>query len=57
MGQVTVRREKVVIPTYETAAYDKNPMFLEHRVYQGSSGRVFPTRRAPVSTTVRRMSF
>ncbi len=42
MGQVTVRREKVVIPTYETAAYDKNPMFLEHRVYQGSSGRVYP---------------
>ncbi len=42
MGKVTVRQEKVVIPTYEIAEYDKNPMFLEKRVYQGSSGRVYP---------------
>ncbi|MCM1303600.1 MAG: DUF5107 domain-containing protein [Lachnospiraceae bacterium] len=42
MNKVTVRQEKVTIPTYETAAYDKNPMFLEKRVYQGSSGRVYP---------------
>ncbi len=39
---VTVRQERVIIPTYETAEYDKNPMFLEKRVYQGSSGRVYP---------------
>ncbi len=31
-----------MIPTYEINAYDKNPMFLEKRVYQGSSGRVYP---------------
>ncbi len=31
-----------MIPTYEPAAADKNPMFLEKRVYQGSSGRVYP---------------
>lgn len=37
-----VRVEKVTIPTYETFEYDKNPMFLEKRVYQGSSGRVYP---------------
>ena len=42
MKKVTVRQEKVIIPTYEIAAYDKNPMFLEKRVYQGSSGRVYP---------------
>ena len=30
------------IPTYLPAAPDKNPMFLEKRVYQGSSGRVYP---------------
>ncbi len=42
MGPVTVKRERLVIPTYEAAAYDKNPMFLEKRVYQGSSGRVYP---------------
>lgn len=42
MKEVTVREEKVTIPTYEISAYDKNPMFLEKRVYQGSSGRVYP---------------
>lgn len=42
MQRVDVRCEKVIIPTYETGDYDKNPMFLEKRVYQGSSGRVYP---------------
>jgi tetratricopeptide (TPR) repeat protein len=41
-GQVRIRRESVTLPTYEPAAPDKNPMFLEKRVYQGSSGRVYP---------------
>lgn len=31
-----------MIPTYEAGAPDKNPMFLEKRVYQGSSGKVYP---------------
>ena len=39
---VTVRRETVVFPTYEPHRPDRNPMFLEKRVYQGSSGRVYP---------------
>ncbi len=39
---VTVRREPVVLPTYAPLAPDKNPMFLEKRVYQGSSGKVYP---------------
>lgn len=39
---VIVRRERVVIPTYVPAAPQKNPVFLENRVYQGSSGRVYP---------------
>ena len=34
--------EDVSIPTYPAAAPDPNPMFLEKRVYQGSSGRVYP---------------
>ena len=42
MGEVILREEKVVIPTYEISTHDKNPMFLEKRVYQGSSGRVYP---------------
>ncbi len=32
----------VVIPTYPVPPADRNPMFLEKRVYQGSSGRVYP---------------
>ncbi len=39
---VEVRVEDVVIPTYMPALPDKNPMFLEKRVYQGSSGKVYP---------------
>ena len=39
---VRVWAEEVVIPTYLPLAPDKNPMFLEKRVYQGSSGRVYP---------------
>lgn len=33
---------ETTLPTYLPAAPDKNPMFLEKRVYQGSSGRVYP---------------
>lgn len=35
-------KEKVVIPTYEVGTPEKNPIFLEKRVYQGSSGVVYP---------------
>ncbi len=41
-GAVQVRVEELVIPTYLPAPPDKNPMFLEKRVYQGSSGKVYP---------------
>jgi tetratricopeptide (TPR) repeat protein len=34
--------EELVIPTYLPKPPDKNPMFLEKRVYQGSSGKVYP---------------
>ncbi|RXK56583.1 DUF5107 domain-containing protein [Oleiharenicola lentus] len=39
---VLVRRDTVTLPTWLPAAPDRNPMFLEKRVYQGSSGRVYP---------------
>ena len=35
-------RELVTIPTYEIGKPEKAPMFLEKRVYQGSSGVVYP---------------
>jgi tetratricopeptide (TPR) repeat protein len=34
--------EPVTIPTYRIGEPDRNPMFLEKRVYQGSSGAVYP---------------
>lgn len=34
--------EPVVIPTYPAGEPDRCPMFLEKRVYQGSSGKVYP---------------
>ena len=39
---VAVWQETVTIPTYAVGAPDKNPMFFEKRVYQGSSGVVYP---------------
>ncbi|MFV0466887.1 MAG: DUF5107 domain-containing protein [Lachnospiraceae bacterium] len=42
MDSVKIWAEDVVIPTYEVGKPDKNPMFLEKRVYQGSSGKVYP---------------
>ena len=40
--KVVVREERVLIPTYGVSEPDKNPLFLERRVYQGSSGKVYP---------------
>jgi tetratricopeptide (TPR) repeat protein len=34
--------EDITIPTYKTGEPDNNPLFLEKRVYQGSSGAVYP---------------
>ena len=39
---VRVWQEDVVIPTYPAPEPDRNPMFLDKRVYQGSSGKVYP---------------
>lgn len=34
--------ENISLPTYEVGEEEKNPVFLEKRVYQGSSGVVYP---------------
>ncbi|MFC5529197.1 DUF5107 domain-containing protein [Cohnella yongneupensis] len=39
---VRIWEENVSIPTYGIGEPDRNPMFLEKRVYQGSSGKVYP---------------
>jgi tetratricopeptide (TPR) repeat protein len=41
-GLVKCWEETVLIPTYGIGQPDQNPMFLEKRVYQGSSGAVYP---------------
>ncbi|WP_263383068.1 DUF5107 domain-containing protein [Granulicella arctica] len=41
-GAVKVWSEPVTMLTYSPATADINPLFLEQRVYQGSSGRVYP---------------
>lgn len=40
--EVKAWKETVMLPTYGTGQPEKNPMFLEKRVYQGSSGVVYP---------------
>ncbi len=42
MRTVTASVSRTVIPTYPIGEPNKNPMFLEKRVYQGSTGKVYP---------------
>ena len=51
MDSVKIWEEDVLIPTYDIGTADKNPMFLEKRVYQGSSGKVYPY---PATQTISR---
>ena len=41
-GEVQAWEEEVMLPTYEVGEEEKHPVFLEKRVYQGSSGAVYP---------------
>jgi tetratricopeptide (TPR) repeat protein len=41
-GPVKAWQEPVLLRTYLPAEPDPNPVFLEKRVYQGSSGKVYP---------------
>lgn len=42
MKTVKAWHEQVIIPTYEVGTPETYPIFLEKRVYQGSSGSVYP---------------
>ena len=42
MERVRVERGKIAIRTYPAGMPEKNPMFFEKRVYQGSCGKVYP---------------
>ncbi len=41
-GIVRAWEEQIMLPTYPIGEEEKNPLFLEKRVYQGSSGVVYP---------------
>lgn len=42
MKKVSVLETNLSLPTYEVGKADKNPLFLEKRVYQASKGNVYP---------------
>lgn len=42
MEGVKIWEEQIIIPTYEIGEADKNPIFLDKRVYQGSTGKIYP---------------
>ena len=42
MDRVKRYEKQVVFPTYEAGKPEKNPLFIEKRAYQGSTGKVYP---------------
>ena len=42
MELVKIWKETIIIPTYEAGEPEKYPIFMEKRVYQGSTGTVYP---------------
>ena len=42
MTRVTCTRQPLTLPTYGLGSPEKNPLFFEKRVYQGSCGKVYP---------------
>jgi len=42
MNRVSAKLESIIIPTYGLGVPEKNPLFFEKRVYQGSCGKVYP---------------
>ncbi len=42
MRKTLVYEQKMTIPTYKTGTLEKNPLFIEKRAYQGSTGKVYP---------------
>ncbi|MGN0972701.1 MAG: DUF5107 domain-containing protein [Aristaeellaceae bacterium] len=42
MNKTKVYEQTVTIPTYRAGESEKNPLFIEKRAYQGSTGKVYP---------------
>ena len=41
-GDVQMKEDTIMLPTYAPGGYDKTPIFFTGRVYQGAQGRVYP---------------
>lgn len=57
MEGARIWEEQVVIPTYEIGEADKNPIFLDKRVYQAAQAKSIPTPRWRRSAMSRRTRF
>ena len=42
MSTVKIWEQDTIIPTYKVYPPEKNPLFIEKRAYQGSTGKVYP---------------
>ena len=42
MKKTLVYEQMVTFPTYKAGSLEKNPLFIEKRAYQGSTGKVYP---------------
>ncbi len=42
MNKTRVFEQRIMIPTYRAGSPEKNPLFIEKRAYQGSTGKVYP---------------
>ena len=42
MNRAVAHEQTVTIPTYRIGEMEKNPLFIEKRAYQGSTGKVYP---------------
>ena len=42
MNKARVYEETIIIPTYRIGSMEKDPLFIEKRAYQGSTGKVYP---------------
>ncbi len=42
MKKVRVYEQEIHLPTYRAGEPEKNPLFIEKRAYQGSTGKVYP---------------
>ena len=42
MNKTRVYEQIIIFPTYKAGSLEKNPLFIEKRAYQGSTGKVYP---------------